>query len=255
MTTFGDYTISGLEYSVNGGDWKTVVAGGEGVTFGETRGNLRLRGTNTNGTANNYNNFSNITFTKNVNVACTGDIRTLLSWKYYDTVDTQNARFCYLFYDCGVLTSAPDLPATTLASYCYYNMFNCCNSLKSAPVLPATTLASNCYYEMFYGCTSLISAPELPAEKLSQNCYAYMFNGCTKLSTVTMLAPSDQITNEFYCCDDWLYDAGTDESITRTLKVQDADAYNALVSKTTYLPEIWKKGAEGTTVLYENNGK
>ena len=254
MSTKNNYQINGLEYSVNGVDWKTVVEGVQ-VRFGGTYGDLRLRGTNPNGTAKDNSNYSNIKFyNANVDVACTGDIRTLLNWKYYDTVDTQNARFCGLFSDCSVLTSAPELPATTLASYCYYNMFNCCSSLESTPVLPATTLASNCYYEMFYGCTSLTSAPELPAEKLSQECYKYMFRGCTKLSTVTMLASSDQITKRFYCCYSWLDDAGTDPNVTRTIKVQDADAYNALVDK-GYLPARWQKGATNTTVLNKDNGK
>ena len=105
MTTEGGYSISGLQYSVNGGDWKTVVAGGEGVTFGGTNGDLRLRGTNINGTASEWNVYSTITFTvPNVKVASTGDIRTLLDWRNYSTVDTKNARFCYLFKDCFLLT-------------------------------------------------------------------------------------------------------------------------------------------------------
>ena len=227
MITYGDYTISGLEYSVNGGDWKTVVAGGDGITFGGTNGDLRLRGTNPYGTANNTNEYSNITFTNNVNVACTGDIRTLLNWKYYDTVDTQNARFNMLFYNCGVLTSAPDLPATTLATNCYDCMFFYCTSLESAPVLPATTLSDWCYFQMF--------------------------SYCKKLSTVTMLGLESEITSKSACVTDWLYDAGTDAS-SRTLKVRDEAAYNALVNK-GWLPEIRKKGTENTTVLYENNGK
>ena len=227
MITYGDYTISGLEYSVNGGDWKTVVAGGDGITFGGTNGDLRLRGTNPYGTANNTNEYSNITFTNNVNVACTGDIRTLLNWKYYDTVDTKNARFIMLFYNCGVLTSAPDLPATTLATNCYDCMFFYCTSLESAPVLPATTLSDWCYFQMF--------------------------SYCKKLSTVTMLGLESEITSKSACVTDWLYDAGTDAS-SRTLKVRDEAAYNALVNK-GWLPEIWKKGTENTTVLYENNGK
>ena len=230
MTTYGDYTISGLQYSVNNGKWQNVVVDKE-VTFGGTNSTLRLRGTNINGTAYHWiKKYSTITFTdKNVKVACTGDIRTLLNWKYYDTVDTQNARFCNLFDRCSVLTSAPELPATKLADYCYYGMFFCCTSLTAAPELKATTLAVRCY--------------------------SSMFEGCTKLSTVTMLAPSDQITSASDCCKVWLTNAGTDESITRTLKVQNADAYNALVSKTNYLPAIWKKGATNTTVLNKDNGK
>ena len=279
MITKGKYTISGLQYSVNNGEWKNVVENEE-VTFGGTNGTLRLRGTNIYGTASNWSNYSTITFTdKNVKVTCTGDIRTLLDWEYYKTVDTQNARFCFLFYSCAALTSAPELPAKTLANYCYYHMFegctsltsapelkattlekSCypsmfygCTSLTSAPKLKATTLATNCYYRMFEGCTSLTSAPELKATTLAASCYSRMFYGCTKLSTVTMLAPSDQISKKSDCCNNWLNNAGTDKTVSsRTLKVMDADAYTALEGK-GYLPDNWKKDATNTTVKKEDN--
>ena len=135
------YNISSLEYSVNNGKWATVKAGTE-VPFGGANGTLRLRGTNINGTATgSFYGYSTITFTdKNVKVACTGDIRTLLDLRNYSTVDTKNAKFCYLFDGCSVLTSAPDLPATELAEYCYYKMFKGCTSLTSAPELKATKL-------------------------------------------------------------------------------------------------------------------
>ena len=254
MTTNGDYSISGLQYSVNGGDWKAVVAGDEGVvTFGSDKGDLRLRGKKPNGTATDYSNYSTITFTENAPVACTGDIRTLLDWQKYETVETKNAQFCCLFMDCSVLTSAPELPATELAHFCYLGMFYSCTNLTSAPELPATTLTSNCYQSMFYGCTNLTSAPKLPAATLVADCYNSMFYGCTKLSTVTILTPSDEITkhNSFH---QWLENAGTDGSITRTLKVQDEDAYNALEGS-GYLPDNWKKGAEGTKVLNKDGGE
>ena len=369
MTT-KNYTISGLEYSVNNGDWATVKAGTE-VPFGGTNGTLRLRGINPNGTANGSTRYSTITFTDpTVDVACIGDIRTLQDWRNYNIVETGNARFCFLFLNCSVLTSAPELPATklaedcyhqmffgctsltsapklsattlanycyskmfygctsltstpelpatTLADYCYQSMFFGCTSLTSAPELPATTLEYGCYYEMFDGCTSLTSAPELPATTLIYSCYdsmfkgctsltsapelpattlAYscydsmfngctsltsapelpattlasycyrdmfrsctkltstpelpattladycyngMFYGCTKLSTVTMLAPSDKIENTYSSLKNWLNAAGT-SATTRKLIVLDEAAYNKLVSKTKYLPAIWKK--------------
>ena len=277
MTT-QNYTISGLEYSVNGGEWKKVVANEE-VTFGGTNSTLRLRGTNTNGTASADGPYSTIKFTDlNVKVACTGDIRTLLDWKNYSTVETQNARFCNLFQDCTALTSAPELPATTLAESCYSAMFSGCKSLKSAPKLsattlaegcyqfmfggcsnlqeapelPATTLANYCYNLMFYDCTSLTSTPELPATTLANACYQLMFGGCTNLSSVTMSARSDQITSKENCCYGWLEDAGTGAA-SRTLKVKDAAAYNALANNPNYLPANWKKGAVGTTVQNASN--
>lgn len=197
MTTNLDYSISGLQYSVNGDDWKTVVENTE-VPFGGDKGDLRLRGTNPEGTSIGDVVYSTIRFTKDATVACTGDIRTLLDWNNYNKVETKNAKFCRLFENCSVLTSAPELPAEILADECYHGMFY----------------------------------------------------GCTKLSTVTMLALDSEITSKLDCVYDWLDDAGTDPSVTtRTLKVQDAAAYNALISNTFYLPDNWKIGAEGTTVL------
>ena len=187
---------------------------------------------------------------------------------------------CYqnMFYACVSLTSAPKLPATKLAFNCYANMFSYCYWLKEAPELPATKLAgqcyqdmftncsfskapklpaeimkTNCYAGMFAGCTNLTEAPELPAKQLESFCYSRMFQGCTKLSTVTMLAPSDKISEASNCCYNWLDNAGT-SATSRTLKVMDVDAYNALVTKDR-LPEIWKIGAANTTVKNKDNGK
>ena len=186
MTEYEGYKISGLEYSVNNGDWTTLEAG-TGVTFGGTNGNLRLRGTNLNGTSV-PSQYSTITFTdRNVPVACTGDIRTLLDWDNYTTVNTENAMFINLFENCSVLTSAPELPATSLADNCYLCMFSGCTNLKSAPKLPAPTLERNCYAYMFAGCTNLKTAPELPAEVLANQCYDSMFSGCTNLKTAPKL--------------------------------------------------------------------
>ena len=226
MTAKGGYEITGLQYSVNYGEWKTVAANEE-VTFGGTNGTLRLRGTNTNGTASAWSGYSTITFTdKTVKVACTGDIRTLQDWRNYSTVDTQNAKFSYLFYDCSVLTSAPELPATTLAD--------------------------KCYSYMFHNCTSLTSAPKLSAIELAVGCYCRMFWGCENLSSVTMLAPSDKIKNTSSSFNDWLDKAGT-KATTRTLKVTDEAAYTALKSKTDYLPTEWQIGSNCTVLDKDGN--
>ena len=294
MTEYDGYKISGLEYSVNNGDWTTLEAG-TGVTFGGSNGNLRLRGTNLKGTSVT-GQYSTITFTdSNVPVACTGDIRTLLDWNNYTTVNTENAMFIKLFENCSVLTSAPELPATSLAYNCYYCMFLGCTNLKSAPKLPAPTLTTCCYYCMFAMCTNLKTAPELPAEELAYQCYdsmfsgctnlktapelpakisqrecyarmfsgctnlktaelsiefldrdccSQMFNNCTNLSSVTMLAPSEEITLSGSYLDYWLYNAGTDQSVqNRTLKVQDKAAYEALKANARYLPTNWQIGS------------
>ena len=256
MTAVPDYEISGLEYSVNNDEkWRKVEKDRE-ISFGGEYGDLRLRGTNHNGTAKDEAYYSTIKFTdKTVNVACTGDIRTLLDWKNYNIVKTDNARFCSLFENCSVLTSAPELPATKLANCCYYFMFWKCTNLTSAPVLPATTLAVHCYSNMFAECKNLTSAPELPATTLAVRCYYGMFSDCPKLSSVTMLAPKSEIETKNNCVLNWLISAGTDNSVTRTLKVKNEAAYKALENNTAYLPENWKIGAKGTTVVDENNAE
>ena len=227
-----------------------------GYTFGSSKGNLRLRGKNLNGTATNEFTYSKISFSSNetnAKVACTGDIRTLLDYENYNTVNTSNARFCQLFSNCGILTSAPELPATELAEGCYYCMFFECQSLTTAPELPAMTLAKGCYFNMFNNCRALTSAPELPATKLANNCYNGMFYECTNLESVTMLATDVSAMN---CLYKWLYDAGTDDSVTqRTLTVASKDVYDTIVN-TKYdnnpaLPDNWKKDASGTTVIYK----
>ena len=309
MTTTGNYKISGLEYSLDGNKW-TAVEKNKEVEFGGANCSLRLRGFfNSEGTASSSNDYATITFKNNdVKVACTGDIRTLLDCISYKTVETKDARFNNLFYECRALTSAPKLPAKTLASDCYSHMFNGCSSLKKAPELPAETLADGCYASMFQecyalesapaslpakkmasqcyswmfnGCSSLKVAPELPATELARNCYGgmffncknlttapvlsatalvdycydQMFNGCTKLSSITILAPSDQIsgTSFFYNSDsNWISETGTDASVTsRTLKVQDRDAYDALVTKG--LPANWKIGSNCTVLDKDGN--
>lgn len=304
MIEYDGYKISGLEYSVNNGDWTTLEAG-TGVTFGGSNGNLRLRGTNLNGTSVT-GQYSTITFTdSNVPVACTGDIRTLLDWDNYTTVNTENAMFINLFENCSVLTSAPELPATSLAYNCYYCMFFGCTNLKSAPELPAPTLTTCCYFAMFAMCTNLKTAPELPAEALAYQCYDSMFSGCTNLKTapklpakisrrecyanmfsgctnlksaelsidfldrsccnqmfynctnlssVTMLAPSKEITLSGSYLDYWLNNAGTDPSVkNRTLKVQDKAAYEALKANARYLPTNWQIGDNCTVLDKDGN--
>ena len=207
-------------------------------------------------------------------MACTGDIRTLLDYENYNTVNTSNARFCYLFNYCKQLTSAPKLPATeladncysvmfngctslttapelkatTLANRCYSTMFRGCTSLTTAPKLPATTLAYYCYSNMFDGCTSLTTAPELKATTLANYCYSNMFNGCKKLKSVTMLATDGFDKSD--CLYKWLNSAGTDDSVTqRTLKVASQGVYTNIVSN---LPDNWKIGASNTTVIDQN---
>ena len=272
----GEYDPSDLEYSVNFGEWKKYTYG-ISVTFGGKYGNLRLRGKNVTGTAENETKYATISLARNVKVQCTGDIRTLLDYNDYKNVNTSNARFCYLFNKCKVLTSVPKLPAKDLADHCYHNMFAECTAIEKAPELPATKLKEYCYYCMFDGCTALTEVPDLPAEDLPEQCYHWMFLGCkelvkgpkisaatisqyscygmfsscAKLSSVALLMPNDEIEkNVPYGLQNWLGDNTGTSATTRTLVVKDKAAYDALKSK-SYLPSQWQIGSS-CTVLDES---
>ena len=227
MTTTTYYNISDLEYSVNNGNWTSIPGSGiSDIPFGGTKGKLRLRGKSSNGTATSSLIYAAISFTPsnentNATVACTGDIRTLLDYENYKNVNTSNARFCRLFNTCTQLTSAPELPATTLASACYSYMFNGCKSLTTAPELPATTLADGCYYSMFFGCTSLTIAPELKAETLAESCYNSMFYGCTSLTE----APELPATTLAKSCYQSMFDLCTSLTEAPELKATTLDSY------------------------------
>jgi len=187
LTQIGSPTAVDYQYSVNGAGWNKVTAG-EAIAFGGEAGNLRFRAKSPIGTATDSENYYQISFGfEETSVECTGDIRTLVDWENYAKANTATARFCHLFQYCYSLTTAPELPATTLANSCYYYMFQYCSSLTTAPELPATTLASYCYYGMFSSCTSLTTAPELPATTLVDYCYYGMFEDCTNLATAPEL--------------------------------------------------------------------
>lgn len=120
---------------------------------------------------------------------------------------TTLADSCYagMFYGCTSLTTAPELPATILTSWCYKGMFYGCTRLTTVPTtLPATTLKDYCYSDMFYDCTRLTTAPELPATTLASNCCDSMFQGCTSLTTAPELPATtlaiDCYLEMFYGC-------------------------------------------------------
>ena len=101
-----------------------------------------------------------------------------------------NNAFRWLFSSSKVVdASGLVLPATTLGTGCYSNMFNGCSGLTTPPssIGDSSTMmaASACTY-MFSNCTSLTVAPLLPATTLADSCYRSMFNGCSGLT----VAPS-----------------------------------------------------------------
>lgn len=181
--------VDKMQYSVNGGPWTTL--GTTIVSFGGSDGDLRLRGSNGTGTGKAWDSYSTIKFGTDAKVDCTGDIRTLADYTDYLSENTTDDRFYGLFENCSQLTSAPQLPATTLADRCYSIMFRNCTSLTKAPYLQATSLSNHSYYAMFQGCTALESVQEeLPIETMGSTCCCYMFDRCSSLKTAPRLPAS-----------------------------------------------------------------
>ena len=140
------------------------------------------------------NNNTEKSFTTSNLVECHGDVRSLLSKSNFETAVLTDYCFSYLFKNT-MITTAPELPATTLAQSCYNSMFASCSNLTTAPELPATTLSQFCYSNMFIFCTKLTTAPELPATTLAQSCYSNMFHNCSNLTTAPELPATTLVTS------------------------------------------------------------
>ena len=108
------------------------------------------------GTSTSDYNYINSWFPYNVG----GNIMSLLYGDNFenktlaDTSSTYN--FVKLFANDTDLEDASDLVLPEdVTNNCYYGMFKDCTRLTTAPALPATTLAASCYRELFSGCSSL----------------------------------------------------------------------------------------------------
>ena len=178
----------------NVGDIITVPNAGGKVYFAAVGSNYTLASS-----PENYHRFDFIG-----DFEASGNVNSLLEEdpNIARTMSLEGRQFCYFYLFSGTsLTTAPELPATTLAYGCYASMFQGCTSLTQAPVLPAYDLANFCYYYMFENCTALTTAPELPAYQLVDSCYAYMFQGCTSLNYVSVGFNNWYPTN---ATDNWL---------------------------------------------------
>lgn len=112
---------------------------------------------------------------------------------------TQLSEYCYysMFENCtNLLEAVSVLETDQLYDYCYAWMFYGCSSLTTAPELPATSLGNYCYRSMFYGCSSLTSVPELPATELTYGCYMYMFGGCSSLRIAQDILPATKLPRD-----------------------------------------------------------
>ena len=182
----GNGGAGNIQTSTNGITWSDYTRGTT-ITLKNVGDKVYFKG-DYRGT--NYDSYSG--FSMAGKIAASGNIMTLTDDDNPTTsLKGKNYAFFELFRGCTSLTSAPALPATTLADYCYDDMFRYCTSLTSAPALPATELADYCYNRMFWNCTSLTSAPALPATTLAISCYRSMFYNCTSLTSAPALPATE----------------------------------------------------------------
>ena len=59
-----------------------------------------------------------------------------------------------MFSGCASLTQAPELPATRLTFYCYYNMFYVCSSLSYVKCLATDISMHSCTTDWLSGVSS-----------------------------------------------------------------------------------------------------
>ena len=192
-----------IEYSLNGGSWTTysspiILANiGDKVSF---RGNNDTYATGNDldinwDTGDDEPQYSRFTFSGG-DCYFYGNIMSLISSTGYATatsLPSESYTFCKLFYYASRLYNHPSktllLPANTLTSYCYSEMFSDCTNLTTAPALPAMNLADYCYKFIFFGCSNLTTPPStLPATTMAYWCYFGMFRGCTNLATAPTIS-------------------------------------------------------------------
>ena len=191
MSKYGAPPSVTLETSTDdGATWSAFTPGTDTITLSAIGDKVYFRA----GSGGNIR-FASATsayhrFTLSGRAGAHGNIMSLLDGTdRYNVTLSGNYCFCMLFRGCAQLTSAPELPATTLSEDCYHGLFWECTGLTSAPTLPATTLVKSCYDTICYSCSN-ITTVTLPAPTLADYCYSWAFHSCSRLNSVTVVFSS-----------------------------------------------------------------
>ena len=136
-----NYPKEGMQYSINDGEKLNVTTDAITVSAGNTVAFY--------GTATSYNGTTISGGTAQCYIY--GNIMSLIDDTNFAsaTALTEDFTFFNLFYENTCLFSHESrklvLPATALTNSCYVAMFSGCVNLTTAPELPATTLEKKCY--------------------------------------------------------------------------------------------------------------
>ena len=182
----------------NGQTWTNVTptSASSGTNISVTVGDVIIfKGTNST-YSNNSTNTNNCFRYSTCRFTVEGNVMSLIYGDDFKGKDSFAAGTSYnlsrLFQNCTGLTDASNLvfPATAVTVGCYRSVFDSDSSLTAGPtILPATTLDTECYNNMFLRC-NLTRAPELPALVVPTSGYNAMFYGNRNLNYVKCLATS-----------------------------------------------------------------
>ncbi len=181
------YILSTAQYSYDTVNWNSA----DNVTLNLNKGDkVYFKGSIT----GNQSDRSYAYFAMTGKISASGSIMSMQDGNPQDNTLKYKYEFCHLFQSCTSLVTAPELPATTLSSSCYFGMFYNCTSLVKAPDLPCTTLQSFCYKEMFWKCSKLNYI----------RCYAKTYDEFSFAMWLEDVAP----TGDFYCYDASIFPRG-----------------------------------------------
>ena len=188
------FSNSGLEYSIDGGEWTTLSANtntpnvpkGSNIRF---RGHLIPNGSKGIGTFSSSGKFD-----------AEGDLMTLLYGEYYvgQTNKYANYMFGELFMDSNVVDATNLVIPNAMGDYYYYRMFYRCMSLKSAPLLPFSQVGYNSCNSMFFKCMSLTTIQPMTIESINTRSMTSMFNNCQSLVDASMITITSEKSRSCY---------------------------------------------------------
>lgn len=120
MQKVGSAPEVSLEYTTDGSTWNDFIVDSTTVTLPNVGDKMSIRAKTTNSAtgSNGYIEVAN-RFVMTGKIAASGSVMYLL--KKDGDLDTVSSYGCFrgLFKACTSLTKAPELPATTLAKFCY----------------------------------------------------------------------------------------------------------------------------------------
>ena len=195
-----DHNNKAIQYSINGGEWTELIASAATTVSVATNDIVRFKGTNATYATlvNGIIRYAGFDSGGTATFEAYGNTMSLIYGDNFSgqTSLTSSYNFAQMFQHTKI-ESAENLifPAASATSGVCRATFASCTSLTTAPELPATTLKQQCYYRMFDGCSSLTTAPVLNASSLLAQCYEKMFQNCSSLNYIKCLASQQGSNN------------------------------------------------------------